>query len=423
MKFARREFLRQSLYAGWPVFNGIDRGPSGILAGEQLPRSVIKAVTVGPRHHFFGYYGIPPWNKSEKYLVCLESSFQDHLPEPHEAAGICLIDVKSGNLKRVGETRAWNFQQGAMLHWNPLQPESEILYNERRGDQIVSAALDVESGKKRYFDRAINAVSHNGRFALGLTYGRLTRLRPVVGYVGARDPNPDDPHPANDGIFLLNLKTGTAKLTISVDEVYERLVRTNPELKDRHMWFNHTVFNKDDSRFFFLARTWKDADGRRQLESAMLTARLDGSDLREVVPYGTGVSHFEWRNNRQIMATFRFQGDIKHVLFTDGARDYQAVGEGFLQGDGHCSFAPDEKWLVTDRNLNETLEKMLMIYNLESKRGLVLGKFGMKERRFLSGDLRCDLHPRWSRTGRAICFDSINGADGTRQLHLAQLFF
>jgi hypothetical protein len=29
-----------------------------------------------------------------------------------------------------------------------------------------------------------------------------------------------------------------------------------------------------------------------------------------------------------------------------------------------------------------------------------------------------DLHPRWSRSGHAICFDAI-AADGTRQLHLA----
>jgi len=36
----------------------------------------VRTWTKGPKHHFFGYYGICPWNKSGKYLVCLESDFQ-----------------------------------------------------------------------------------------------------------------------------------------------------------------------------------------------------------------------------------------------------------------------------------------------------------------------------------------------------------
>jgi hypothetical protein len=45
----------------------------------------------------------------------------------------------------------------------------------------------------------------------------------------------------------------------------------------------------------------------------------------------------------------------------------------------------------------------------------------MKDRRFMGGDLRCDFHPRWSRTGDAISFDAIDPATGTRQLHVASL--
>jgi len=33
--------------------------------------------------------------------------------------------------------------------------------------------------------------------------------------------------------------------------------------------------------------------------------------------------------------------------------------------------------------------------------------------------LRCDLHPRWDRTGRRVCVDSLH--TGTGQLHLADL--
>ena len=33
-----------------------------------------------------------------------------------------------------------------------------------------------------------------------------------------------------------------------------------------------------------------------------------------------------------------------------------------------------------------------------------------------TGDVRCDLHPRWSRDGRAVCVDSTD--DGTRQVYV-----
>jgi len=54
----------------------------------------IRTLTRGPKHHFFGYYGICPWNKSGRYLVCLESSFQDRMPSPSEAAAIGLVDIR-----------------------------------------------------------------------------------------------------------------------------------------------------------------------------------------------------------------------------------------------------------------------------------------------------------------------------------------
>jgi hypothetical protein len=335
------------------------------------------------------------------------------------------VDAQTGEFNKVGETRAWNLQQGAMIYWNPLDPENEIIFNDRHQSdpgKIISVILNVKTGRRREMPLAIAAVSHNGRSALSLDYGRLHRLRPVVGYVGAKDPNPDSPHPKNDGIFSMDLATGEHKLIVSYERIYQWLVKDHPILKKRHLFFNHIVFNKDDTRFFFLARIWKD-DQSRQLESAMFTAKVDGSDLREVVPFGKSISHFEWRNSKEIIATFLLDdlNERQHVLFTDGLRDYQVIGEGFLKGDGHCSLAPDGEWMVTDRNDSSTQSKLLMIYHLGMKKGLLLGAFPMQE--FFSGDLRCDLHPRWNRTGDEICFDALDTRDWTRQLHIAYLKF
>lgn len=417
----RRTFLRATLGAGGACLTGC-AGQTPPPADDSPPaRCRVRALTRGPKHHFFGYYGVPPWNRSGSRLVCLESDFQDHLPRPEERARICLIDAASGALSPVAETSAWNLQQGAMLHWNPLRPDDEILYNDRRDGQLVGVVLDVRTGRSRLLDRAVSAAARSGRWALSLTYGRLTRLRPVVGYVGLADPHAADPHPDADGVFLMDLETGRARLLIAIGEIYRRLAVRHPHLRDLPMWFNHTVFSPDAGRFFFLARCYE-PQPRRRLQSAMFTANLDGGDLREAIPFGHGVSHFDWRNERELVATFRWpaaEGSIRHFLFTDGARDYREVGEGFLMGDGHCTFSPDGVWLASDPS--GIRSRSLRILDVAGGRRMALGEFPLGA--YSSGDLRCDLHPRWSRDGRAICFDAIVPADGTRQLHVAELEF
>ena len=417
MDINRRSFMVDSALMGLLGIRvlGTERGtqkkPSGI-------ECKVRTLTKGPKHHYFGYYGICPWNKSGRHLICLESDFQDRMPAPGEAAAIGLADSQTGRFEKVAETRAWNLQQGAMLHWNPLNPESQIIYNDLKDDDIVSVVLDVESSEKRLLPRAVSAVSHNGKWALSLTYGRMGRLRKVVGYGAAKDPNPDNPAPDNDGVFLMDMTTGKTKLVVSIAEVYGRLLKKYPLLKGRHMWFNHIVFNKNDTRFFFLARANLPPNGRRH--TAMFTANPDGSDLREVVPFDREVSHFDWRNDKQIIATFIIEGTgRKHVLFTDGRADYKVLGDGFLDFDGHCSFSPDPNWIVTDRKQRSTMNQALLLYNLQSGQKVELCRLDMKDRKYMSGDIRCDFHPRWSRDGDKICFDAIEPENATRQLHIA----
>ena len=40
------------------------------------------------------------------------------------------------------------------------------------------------------------------------------------------------------------------------------------------------------------------------------------------------------------------------------------------------------------------------------------------EKKYMSGDVRCDFHPRWNRAGDQICFDAIEPVNWTRQLHV-----
>jgi len=378
----------------------------------------IRALTSGPKHHFFGYYAVSPWNRAGDKMICLESEFQNRMPRPNEPATIAGVDPVSGATSPIVETRAWNLQQGCMLNWSPTEPDT-ILFNDAADGEIISVAHNLHSGKRRTYSRAIESVAPNGRVASCVTYGRLARLRPVVGYAAARDPNPNDNHPLNDGVHVLDLKSGRSRLAVSLRQVYEALAPKHPELKEKALFIQHSVINPASNRMFFLARTIE----KGALTSAMFTAGIDGKGLREVVPYGRGVSHFAWRGADEIMATFRIENTVRHVLFKDTeGPEYRVIGPEFLDADGHCSFSPDPQLLVTDRNIPAVPAKRLMLYHLGRKEGTVLGEFPMKTasgENYITTDLRCDLHPRWKATGDQICFDALETSTWTRQLHVA----
>jgi len=415
MSIQRRDFIKQVVATGGMLLLSISMLNAKDSSG--LPRCKVRALTSGPKHHFFGYYGICPWNRSGKFLLSLESPFQDHFPAQNEPAAIGLVDAKSGKFEKISETHAWNLQQGAMLHWNPLH-DDEILYNDRQGNRIISVVMNIQTGKKRILPAAINGLSHSGKYALSLSYGRLGRLRKTVSYQGIEDPTENIPHPDDDGVFVMDMQTGKRTLTVSVLDFYNLIKDRHPELKDRHLWCNHTVFNKSDTRFFFLGRSME----KGRLQTGMFTADRDGGNLREVIPYGSSVSHFDWRNDKEIIATCKYQSQgRRHVLFTDGKQDYRVLGNGLLDFDGHCTFEPDGNWLATDRK--HGLNQSLVLYNVETKQGKILATLDMKQRRHISGHLRCDFHPRWNRTGDAICFDGIDQKTATRQIHIAYLDF
>lgn len=392
----------------------------------------VTALTNGPKHHFFGYYGINPWNKSQSHILGLEVLWQDRMPIAGEKAVIGLADTSTGAFEKVTETSAWNFQQGAMLHWNPLHPNDEIYFNDMVDGDIVTRKVNVNNGKEHIIPRPINALSNNGKYGLSLNYGRLGRMRRVVGYSGIQDPNPDNPAPENDGIFLVDMLSGKTRLIVSIRDVYEMLQKRGIDFRGKHMWFNHVAFNSDDTRLLFLARTpvidSPNTDGVEHRETGMFTVNIDGSDLFETVPYGADVSHFDWRNEREIVATFKYSSNRrKHYMFEDKSLKFDLLGEGRLDFDGHCVFGPDQQWIATDRKVTmmdpsdkNNYRGHLYIYNVVTKEFIQLVDQDYLQRSNRTGDIRCDFHPRWKKTGDAICFDAIDQRDGTRQLHVVR---
>jgi hypothetical protein len=61
------------------------------------------------------------------------------------------------------------------------------------------------------------------------------------------------------------------------------------------------------------------------------------------------VSHFDWRDESHILAWAYQRGEsVFFYLFTDLSREKEIVGRGVLTVDGHCSYSPDRRWILTD---------------------------------------------------------------------------
>ena len=378
---------------------------------NQFSYPLARAVTCGPRHHFFGYYDKCPWDASGRYMLGLETTFMDRPPTGEDCATIGLIDLADNNRWQfLDETRAWNWQQGTMLQWLPSDPERLVIYNNRNGDQFVSTIRDIHTGETRTLPLPIYAVSHDRESALSINFARLYRTRPGYGYSGLPDPWAEESHPAEDGIYGMDLTTGQHRLIISLYQIAH--FRRTPNMDGVKHWFNHLQFNTDDTRFLFLHR-WQRPEGKGWW-TRLFTANLDGSDIYCVADHDM-VSHFDWCNPQQILAWARQRniGD-RYFLFTDRTDEVEVVGEGVLTLDGHCSYSPDGRWLLTDTYPHSARMRTLILYRLRDGYRVDIGRFFAP--RELVGEIRCDLHPRWSHDGKQVCLDSAH--EGSRQIYV-----
>ena len=91
-------------------------------------------------------------------------------------------------------------------------------------------------------------------------------------------------------------------------------------------------------------------------------------------------------------------------VWTDRTHLYELVDTGFFKRDGHCNYSPDGRFLLYDSYADGQGYRDLYVYDLERKEGMTLGRYYSYPE--LPVDIRTDFHPRWSRDGKSISFDS-----------------
>ncbi len=412
----------------------------------------VRALTRPPKHHFFGYYDHRQWEPAGRLGLGLEVEFDDRPPSPQDSAVIGVIDIEQpGSFRPLAQTSAWCWQQGTMLEWLPSGEGWAFIHNARDGDRYVSEIRDLDGKLQRTLPLPVYSVSADGKQALTLSFARLAHTRPGYGYVGIADPWKGSLAPDEDGIYLMNLETTEHQLVISLAQISSFAPRR--DMVGAIHWFNHLLFSPEGRRFAFLHRwrspaaikwkarlrsalpgrmverlrtlkghhtvddLWRHYASWSGMRSQLFTANADGSELCLLADEEL-VSHFAWRDETHILAWARRKDEGEHYyLFTDRSQDARIVGGDVLECDGHCSFSPNNRWIITDTYPDKQHMRLLVLYDTHTDTRYNLGRFYSLPH--LSGEIRCDLHPRWLPDGKAVCIDSTH--EGTRQMYVVDV--
>ena len=369
------------------------------------------------RHYFFGYFDKNHWDSRQRRVLAHCIGFTGRQVRFGDVAEVGILE--DGHFHKLGETRAWCWQQGAMLQWFD---DDRIIFNDFEDEHFVSRLIDINTGKVCTFERAIYCLAPDRKHALSLDFARLDRERPGYGYPGVWTEILEQGWPMNDGIWLLDLEKNTSTLSISIGQIVRDFPGKNTD--QATSWFNHLLISPDSRRFAFFHR-WRYfgpwGEGVRSHITHMFTANLDGSGIYPLNLEDMS-SHYVWIDNTRIINySNRFKDGWQYHLFTDQTDKVETLGEKYFDDDGHCTFSPDGKWMLTDSYPDPADNcRALYLYDIRRDVAYELGRFFSDPN--YAGPARCDLHPSFSADGKIICFDSIHeGYRGIYNMDVSEL--
>ena len=370
----------------------------------------IKKITPDDEYEYlFGYYDKSPWDASGRYMLCLRVKNASKKVAPKEVAEIVLVDTEKNNLTKVlAKTHTWNVQQGCMLGWLGPKFNKEIFYNDFRNGRYCCVIKDIDSGDELIINMPVYSVSNDGKMALSLDFARLHRLRPGYGYSNLNDKTKDEKVPEGPCVWKINLKNGKIEPILTYKKLYEFEYRDDMEGAEHKV--NHLMLSPNGKRFMVIHRWLK--SGKKV--SRLLTCDIDGNNLYNLSDDDM-VSHCCWKNNAEILAYCRKNGKNGYFLMEDQTPKFTQKWE-WITTDGHPSYSPNGKLVVTDTYPNR--KRIATLRVMSDTTSTIIAKVYAPFK--YDNDTRCDLHPRWSRDGKKVCFDAC--FEGKRGVYAVESF-
>jgi hypothetical protein len=409
-RFPRVKSAAKSAYQRLSYAPYLLRGQQRVVVSEgiQLRQPIAPDVTDGSHPPFFGYYDRCPWNLTgESYVV--------HVPENQH--GILQVWVSTSHGRsaiNIGTTSAWNYQQGAMTMWVPGLADT-VVFNSVSERLLGSRWVTLSRGTTevlgdRFVPWPIQALHPDGIQGLALNYRRLSRLRPEYGYAAdVANFHPDQPD-TQEGIWQVDYREGKGDLLISLAELQAR--DSVASMQSAQHKVNHIMYSPNGERFVFMHR-WISSSGKwSRLYVGRHGEAIDG--LRLLMDERV-VSHYSWIDDTRLIVWGTHNGRSGyHIVEVSGGRIEPFAEDLDRYGDGHPSFSPDGRWMVTDTYPDKARMRHLLLFDSETLQKHQVASFFAPWK--FDGPVRCDLHPRWSPDGKRISIDSAH--DGYRNNYI-----
>lgn len=346
---------------------------------------------------FWGYYDSSPYYKG-KYLF---HSFENKNGRSFRNTNVIEIRI---NDKKVSETSSWNWQQGSRLFWFD---EHHIIHNVFDGSSIGTKILNIVKEESQFITPSVYAFHQPTKKALGIDFKRLGHFDPAYGYPNHAHLEPNTFNDKKDGIYSIDIENNLSRLIISFDHLKNFQKQKSMEKAGHSV--NHLQISPDGKRFIFIHR-WYLADGRKF--SRLISSNFNGEELFLLADDGM-VSHCNWKNNHEIVGWMKMKNENNaYFLLTDQTRSFKKLSPEFLNEDGHPSFSPCGKYLLTDTYPDRSRMSHLLLLHIPDQKLTVLGSFYSPLNFVNTG--RCDLHPRFS-SKHKITIDSVH--QGFRQMY------
>jgi hypothetical protein len=329
----------------------------------------------------------------------MKVGFQERDVAVADRGEIGYIDLQDNNRwTKIGETTAWNWQQGCRLTWRGRS--NEILWNDRSddGSQFVCRTYDFKTGARRTLPRPIYDVSRDGAFALTHDFQRM-RHGKSTNYVGVPDPYEGEIAPAEIGIEKMDMNTGQVKFLISLKKISE-IAFPNGYAGKTNLYFFREGWNPSGTRFIAFL---KNAD--RPTYTGGWSISADGQDVRffYMIP-----SHHTWLDDDTILEGRHFS-----IYQDNGSGQPERVADvGSVDFDP--TVLPGGQWFLLDTYPLNGVQHVVL-YHRPSQLFVPLAR--LKNTAPATGDFRVDIHARTSRDGRTVCIDASHEGLG-RQMYL-----
>lgn len=377
---------------------------------DPFPKKRLKSsLTITKREgFFFGFHDKTPFSGNNKLL--LANRFEIGLRMPTVNDNLTVGYFYGDNFEKfnpICETNAWNWHQGCMSQWKG--EENKFLYNDSVGTKLLTKIYDIDNNETQTIDEPIGAVSPDGKFAIGYNFHRVNKYMTGYGYIQGTDNELDNYTAKESGIYLMDLNNGDIKFLFSIDDIAG--INREPSMDNSYHYFSHCLFSPSSKRFVFMHRWNKGVEKQMDRYSRLISCDSNGKDLY-IFPTNGMVSHIGWKDENHIVAysSVKELGD-NYYLFKDKDETFiKIIGEHEFNSDGHPSFSPDKKWMVTDTYPDRMRYQYLILYNLvDDKRYNIARLYHPKRYTSKSPQKHwaCDLHPRWDREGDYIAFDSV----------------